>query len=358
MIDCNNMDIAFFRYSLFNRGGDRMIVEHANHLANIGCKVTLYVSIVDSVFTLHKNVKVVLIGRIRKLAFLFFATTYRFPHDAVIVDIIHLPLLVGIRNKVVYFAQADDVEYYKNPLARKFIDCLYRMYLGAKAQVITVDSRLNEIFGDRYGFRRCNTVQNGIDLTKFFPDPDQQLITAKGQRKAIFFMARGDFFRKGFDFILELLKRFDNTIDSSIEFWVCGDKLISSKYSFPVREFGILSDERLRQLLSSADIFLYPSRHEGFGLFPLEAMACGCVAVTSDAIPYARQTPSMMVSTIGDIHLMFEHVRLLITDESFYAAKSTQALHDVKKYDMATSKREFAQTLASFLAGAEHANWH
>lgn len=41
------------------------------------------------------------------------------------------------------------------------------------------------------------------------------------------------------------------------------------------------SDTELRRLYSQATAFLYPSRYEGFGLPPLEAMSCGCPTVTT-----------------------------------------------------------------------------
>ncbi len=42
------------------------------------------------------------------------------------------------------------------------------------------------------------------------------------------------------------------------------------------------NDSRLRQLYQGAAAFVYPSRYEGFGLPPLEALACGCPVVVSD----------------------------------------------------------------------------
>jgi glycosyltransferase involved in cell wall biosynthesis len=49
-----------------------------------------------------------------------------------------------------------------------------------------------------------------------------------------------------------------------------------------VRILDALPDEQLRQLLSGADAFAYPSFYEGFGLPVLEAMACGVPVVTSN----------------------------------------------------------------------------
>lgn len=45
---------------------------------------------------------------------------------------------------------------------------------------------------------------------------------------------------------------------------------------------GYVDDGDLPALYSQAEIFVYPSLYEGFGLPPLEAMACGTCVVTSD----------------------------------------------------------------------------
>ena len=40
-------------------------------------------------------------------------------------------------------------------------------------------------------------------------------------------------------------------------------------------------NEELPAYYSLADLYVYPSSEEGFGLTPLEAMACGCPVITS-----------------------------------------------------------------------------
>jgi glycosyltransferase involved in cell wall biosynthesis len=55
-----------------------------------------------------------------------------------------------------------------------------------------------------------------------------------------------------------------------------------------VRLLGRVEDEVLPVLYSGAVGFVYPSSYEGFGLPPLEAMACGCPVAVSD-IPAHRE---------------------------------------------------------------------
>ncbi|MFP3561069.1 glycosyltransferase, partial [Paraburkholderia sp. SIMBA_049] len=52
------------------------------------------------------------------------------------------------------------------------------------------------------------------------------------------------------------------------------DELLFSDY---------ISDEELLALFSTCQLFVFPSLHEGFGLPPLEAMACGAVVIAADA---------------------------------------------------------------------------
>jgi glycosyltransferase involved in cell wall biosynthesis len=54
---------------------------------------------------------------------------------------------------------------------------------------------------------------------------------------------------------------------------------------------GYISDEDLRALYSSCRVFVYPSLYEGFGLPPLEAMACGAPVI-------AGRIPSL-IETVG-----------------------------------------------------------
>ncbi len=55
-----------------------------------------------------------------------------------------------------------------------------------------------------------------------------------------------------------------------------------------IQFLGRVSDDELVRLYNQAACFVFPSLYEGFGLPPLEAMACGCPVLVSD-IPVERE---------------------------------------------------------------------
>ena len=55
-----------------------------------------------------------------------------------------------------------------------------------------------------------------------------------------------------------------------------------------IKYLGRVSDDELVSLYNQASCFIFPSLYEGFGLPPLEAMACGCPVLVSD-IPVLRE---------------------------------------------------------------------
>jgi glycosyltransferase involved in cell wall biosynthesis len=59
--------------------------------------------------------------------------------------------------------------------------------------------------------------------------------------------------------------------------------VIQSKMEHLVRFLGFVPIETLRAFYKSAAAFVFPSLYEGFGLPPLEAMACGTPVVTSNS---------------------------------------------------------------------------
>jgi glycosyltransferase involved in cell wall biosynthesis len=65
-----------------------------------------------------------------------------------------------------------------------------------------------------------------------------------------------------------------------------------------VKRLGVVSRADLVALYNTADAFVYPSLYEGFGIPPLEAFACGCPVVCSNA--------TSLPEVVGDAALTFD----------------------------------------------------
>jgi glycosyltransferase involved in cell wall biosynthesis len=65
-----------------------------------------------------------------------------------------------------------------------------------------------------------------------------------------------------------------------------------------VKKIGYISDSELKALYQNAIALVFPSLYEGFGLPPLEAMACGCPVIVSKS--------SSLPEVCGDAVLYFD----------------------------------------------------
>jgi len=61
---------------------------------------------------------------------------------------------------------------------------------------------------------------------------------------------------------------------------------------------GYLEDEDLKKMYTLATVFVFPSLYEGFGIPPLEAMACGCPVVSSNV--------ASLPEVVGDAGILIE----------------------------------------------------
>lgn len=103
-----------------------------------------------------------------------------------------------------------------------------------------------------------------------------------------------------------------------------------------VKFIGYVEDSDLPHLYRAARVFAFPSIYEGFGIPPLEAMACGVPVVTSNA--------SSLPEVVGDAGLQVDPF-----DVDALAHALDTALHD---------EGWRAQAIARGLARARQFTWH
>jgi glycosyltransferase involved in cell wall biosynthesis len=91
---------------------------------------------------------------------------------------------------------------------------------------------------------------------------------------------------------------------------------------------GYVTGERKRGFFSLADLYVFPSRHESYGLTLLEALAAGL--------------PAVCVDTLGARSVMREEFGALVPQSGLRAAIANLLLDDRRRKTMSAAAREFA----------------
>lgn len=152
------------------------------------------------------------------------------------------------------------------------------------ARIVIANSRLGAE-GLRRDYRpaRVEVVYNGVDLTRFKPDPQvrQALRAELGARGPVAVFLGTGFRRKGLDRAIAALP-------AGWTLWVVGgDRPWSAPDS--VRFLG--SQKDAERFLQAADVHMLPTRYDPFANTCLEAMACGIPTLTTSANGAAEVVP-------------------------------------------------------------------
>ena len=151
---------------------------------------------------------------------------------------------------------------------------------------------------------------------------------------------------KGQDLLLEALLEWESRDDfprHPLWLFVCGDaafmqgqrfleklrslaaRLKRTRVVFP----GYVTGARKRAFFALADLYVFPSRHESYGLTLLEALAAGL--------------PSVCLDTAGARSVMRDKFDALVQPSGLRAAIASLLLDDARRKRMSNAAREFAR---------------
>jgi len=108
-----------------------------------------------------------------------------------------------------------------------------------------------------------------------------------------------------------------------------------------VRFFGFVPHETLAALYRMATVFAFPSLYEGFGLPPLEAMACGTPVVTSriSSLPEVVGDGALLVDPYNEDDIA-QGIARVLDDEDLRARLVARGLERAASYSWARSVRQ------------------
>lgn len=124
------------------------------------------------------------------------------------------------------------------------------------------------------------------------------------------------------------------------------DKIENSRYKDDIILPGYISDEEKFALLKKADVFLFPTFYEGFGLPILEAQNVGTPVITSNisSMPEIAGNSAVLVDP-KDSSAIAEAAWRLVSDESHKNDIIEKGLVNVKRFSWEKCAGEIAQIL-------------
>ena len=266
-------------------------------------------------------------GSIKKyLSFMRMSLQYIFKNN---FDIIHLhyffPLAVvpyiykKVRSKknkpIKLILTVHGTDLYEK-MSNKFTILLFKRILKSYDYIICVGNDMKHDFEQLFNIKTDRVLCAGIDKNVFYP---------LNIEKTIDFLFVGSVInRKGFETVLEVIKRSFNKSSVKIKWCVVG----SGNYSNAISELADSHPEQciyyvsktqaeLNELYNKAKWFFFPSRSEPFGLVVTEAIYTGTPVICSSNGGLKEQIidkfNGMLLNDINDI----DHVESII-----YAAKN------------------------------------
>jgi len=349
------MKIVYVAHSLLSRGGDKMVLAHAGWMAAHGHDFELCCNVVDTVLDIPEGVRITRPRLSGTFGTIISALFQRRDADIVLASIIPMAcfLFPRSRRKVVYFAQGFDDSYYSSQFFKGLTSLFY--FVGLRLfhiQTVAVSYPLANYLSERF-HARVDVVENGVDTKVFYPDTNPQLIAAKGNRRAVLLLSRSDWC-KGFDIAQDVIGLMLKSHPDSFEVWTVGELCAGLFPNIVHRDFGYVGEEKLRIIMSSADLFLYPSRHEGLPLMPLEAFSCRCPVVTTDAVVFASHLENALVAPVGDVELLSTYTLQILSGSSAIDVLTKNGLQAAEKMSLKRTLAQFASILEHQVCGERH----
>ena len=199
---------------------------------------------------------------------------------------------------------------------------------------ITISNWLKKLVEDKFGERVEGVIPDGVNFDVFFRESDRREDDEHVKILLPYSPALSKGFNDGFNAFRLIQARHPDA-----RFAVFGRKLLVNaelrKMPEWVEYHNINSDAQLRELYNDAHVFVSPSWLEGFALPPMEAMACGCAVVTTDASGFAEYLTNgetAFVVPIQEPEALAQSVCILIEDANERRRMAENGYEFVKRF--------------------------
>lgn len=183
----------------------------------------------------------------------------------------------------------------------------------------------------RRSAQRRPIVNPGVDISTFAQQPS---LGSSNDRHRIMTIARSAP-GKGLHHFEQSMRILAQTMPGCELFLVSQELDLTIDTPASVEVVHPADDVELASCYNRADVFVFPSLREGFGMPPLEAMACGTPVVTTacgGVLDYAEHGVNCLVVPVGDPHAMARAVHQVLMDDSLATRLSKAGIATARRY--------------------------
>ena len=249
---------------------------------------------------------------------------------------------------------------YTDPGMAGWFDEAVRSSIERAARVITISESTRGELIDRLGISADNieVIYNGVS-ERFAPVDEPSVLATVRRRYGVegpFILSVGSIDpRKNLQRLLEAysILQQDRTITHKLLLigerrrWLSEDlfqRVEALDASRSVAFLGYVPEEDLPALISLADVFAFPSLYEGFGIPPLEAMACGTPVVASNApaMPEVLGDAALLVDPL-DVAALADALRRVLVDRELRAELVERGLERSRRFTWANAAKKYLE---------------
>jgi glycosyltransferase involved in cell wall biosynthesis len=287
------------------------------------------------------------------------------------VDLLHSPAHVGpLVSDCPFVVTVHDLSFLLFPknfrrLNRSYLQTLTRLSVHRAQRIITVSESTKRDVVQQYGISpaKIDTIYNGVDPS-FRPLPHDQV---REFRRTMGLPERFLLFvgtlepRKN---VVRLIEAYARLSKGRPPLMLIGGKGWLYEEIFgrvealgltgEVRFVGYVPSDALPLWYNAAELFVYPSVYEGFGLPPLEAMACGTPVITSPASSLPEVVgPAGLLVDPTDPEALAEAMEQLLTARDLQEQMRAAGLAQAQVFSWEKTARRTADSYRRALGSGE-----
>jgi glycosyltransferase involved in cell wall biosynthesis len=276
-------------------------------------------------------------------------------------------VVITVHDIVPYLVRDDRQQSTFSHRFDRFFDDLAMHNLHKADRLITVSTHTKTLLVQHLACEpeKIHVIMEGVDHRAFHPVERNDLLLSRYNLQAenrYLLYVGSENPRKNLSFLLQALRELLKRVPDARLLKVGGAETPAQREAFlghiqalQLEKHVLLLDQvpqvDLTALYSLADGFVFPSLYEGFGLPPLEAMACGAPVVCSNAASLPEVVGEAALSVApDDLPGWVDAMERILLDDALRQALRERGLKRVAKF---TWERTARQTLAVYQEVAE-----